>query len=156
MWNAIPSDTTQRAMLLAALDAAEKEEFKTRSRARSDIKWIIKKANELAGKRNAAVHAPYQMERVKPFNLTTMQQFGNRLAKKLENKDLLTEFKWYSATADELHFFSLKILHALVFSHETWPDRPQLPRLDQFQTPKHKIHKKHSKQSQPPHGSLLH
>jgi hypothetical protein len=156
MWNAIPSDSNQRAMLTAVLNIAKDEKWKNRPKAKEDIEWIVEKAGKLSSRRNAAVHSPYQMENTEPFRLLAAHVFGNKLAIRLKDKDLLAEFKLYSTIADDLYFFCLAILHALMFSETAWPDRPQLPPFDKSQIPKHKIPKNNPKRPRHPPGSLPH
>jgi hypothetical protein len=58
-------------------------------RALEDIKWLINKANDVAGGRNIAVHAPRSVGLGDGrYEIMPMASFGNRLANKLVGKQI--------------------------------------------------------------------
>ncbi len=52
---------------------------------------------------------------------------GNRLAKTLVGKHILTEFRWYEESADVLKAYARAIHVALTDEGLPWPDKSQMP-----------------------------
>lgn len=129
VWNSATSDRVQRDMLRAAIHAwgaldMEPEIFK-------EIKWLLNETNKLSDKRNNAIHAPLAVAknsqtlqlRVVPHTFAMHPQ-----AIKLKDKDVLAEFRIYSAQAKRLKKHAEKIyLHIRIKEKFSLPLRPKLP-----------------------------
>jgi hypothetical protein len=142
IWYSTPSDRGQREMLRAATEAVFNQKG-VRSRAKEDIVWLVCEANNLANKRNDAIHSPLsfvsRINATEPrLSHTSIQAgyfYGNPRAKSLKGKDLLSEFVWYRATADALCEFAFDIHFFFSDPDEhPWPDRPRLPHRGQSQS----------------------
>jgi hypothetical protein len=134
IWYAIQSDKMQRAILRAAVKAADDRVFVNCTKARADILWLLKRADILADQRNIAIHTAYFLsDEETGARLVPIDWKGNRRAKKLTGKDLLREFKLYGKCARLLWTFSFDVQLSLISEgdpsdiSETWPDRPELP-----------------------------
>jgi hypothetical protein len=144
IWYSTPNDRTQREMLRAAVRASGRERaFEKYPEAQEDIYWLLNKCNSFADKRNDAIHSPYMIWPSKDeagkwdYDETVFTGgflLGNPRAKKLEGKDLLAEFKWYSEYADELLYYSNSIRECLNDPRKPWPEKPVMPHLGQSPT----------------------
>jgi hypothetical protein len=150
IWHAILSDRAQRQMLLAASRVAPLRN----ERARADIKWIIDHVERFEDKRNDAIHSPLTfMTDHTGTALASAWISGNPRAKKLRDKNLLNEFRWYSETAAVLGSFAQRIYFRLkieTLDEEPWPERPQLPQLRQSAARKAKPRQKKAKSHRRP------
>jgi hypothetical protein len=151
IWYAINSDRTQRQMLLNAVKVATLSD----ERAREDIKWIIDHAERFEDRRNNAIHSPLTfMTDHSGTTLTSAWFTGHPRAKKLRDKNLLEEFRWYGETAAVLATFAIRIYHRLAqhdtLKNEPWPERPQLPQLRQSEPRKAAPPQKTPKSPPPP------
>ena len=134
IWYAVPVDRTQRQMLLAGAIAAQISD-----RAKEDIKWIVDRAEEFEDRRNNAIHAPLTfMTDQHGTTLVSAWYTGHPRAKKLKDKELMNEFKWYGETAAVLAAFAQDIHLSLKQTSRPWPDRPPLPQLQRTTTLKEK------------------
>jgi hypothetical protein len=140
IWYSTPNDRTQREMLRAAVRASERDKaFEKYPEGQEDIYWLLNKCNSFADKRNDAIHSPYMIwpKNVGPGALEGERIFtggfllGNPRGLKLQGKDLLAEFRWYSAYADELFYYSESIRECLNDPRKPWPEKPVLPHLGQ-------------------------
>jgi hypothetical protein len=142
IWNAITFDRAQRQMLLAGALVAP---FNN-PRAKDDIKWIIDRAEEFEDKRNNAIHAPLTFVTDETgTTLTSAWYTGHPRAKKLQNAQLLNEFRWYAEAAAVLANFADQVHSCLMKPDVSWPERPQLPLLQQTATRKGKHRRTKSK-----------
>ena len=133
IWYTITVDRAQRQMLLAAAMVAQ---FKN-PRARDDIKWIIDHAEKFEDKRNNAIHSPFTlMTSASGTTLAAADYTGHPRAKKLKDKELLSEFRWCAETAAILANFAARIHTCLTQPNVEWPERPQLPQLQKSATTK--------------------
>jgi hypothetical protein len=124
MWNSLKSDRAQREMLAALVDLKVIGHNMPKN-VRSEIKWILEKANSLEDLRNDALHSPlHQSEDGRVF---AWYQLGNKRAKKLANKDLLKEFNWFYDTVLVLREYADALTNVIRRPNETFPERPQLP-----------------------------
>jgi hypothetical protein len=57
-WYAIRSDTRQRERFRCAIAETTSGRWKTSPRAPDDLKWLLNRADKLAGDRNNAIYAP--------------------------------------------------------------------------------------------------
>lgn len=135
IWNAVPSDRTQRDMLRAATKAQFTKNTPEEKRVREDILWVVTKVGDLAGHRNNAVHAPFSfligadgVARLEPMGMA-----GNKRALNLVGKDVVREFRLYREYFDSLAAFASTVDYCWRFRHTgvvsiDWPTRPDLPR----------------------------
>ncbi len=130
IWHSTDNDRTLRNMMQSALDAA-KIDNKIKPRAYDDVSWILKEINKLAGRRNAAIHAPLAMYSYssadRGFQIEPMHHLGHPRALELRGKSLLDEFKWYRDHLEKLADFAEELHFVLIFPEIASPDRPQLP-----------------------------
>jgi hypothetical protein len=128
-------------MLSAALAASFARET-PKPRIYNDIKWILGEMQSLAGRRNNAVHAPLifvnDMDR-KTLDIMPNYFFGNPRATELKDKNLLREFWWYKDHLARLAQFAERLHYAFTYAPDfAWPDRPELPSVGHYQSPKPK------------------
>ena len=95
-------ETRQSEKLRCALTEAASDRWKKSPRAPDDLKWLLDRTDKLAGDRNNAIHAPCSLYLRGDGSSEVMAAVrsangGNRGAKNLEGKDLLTEFHWCAA-----------------------------------------------------------
>jgi hypothetical protein len=133
IWHSTPNDRAQRDMLRAAIEFSTHPRLTTvLPKAKDDIKWLLKKANAVADKRNTAIHAPMTVTIDKSeIVLFPIVFHGNPRAKKLVGKDILAEFEWYEKSADTLILFARNVRAAIENDDAPWPNRPQMPILQQ-------------------------
>jgi hypothetical protein len=131
-WHGLRSDRGQRQMLEAAIKgAAESEDWvEEHPGALEGVIWLINRVNCLSGDRNNAIHAPcHALPGLEDFEIKPITFFGNRLARKLQGKDILQEFSWYEQTADILRRHATDVRFALD-AQVAWPERPALPKRE--------------------------
>jgi hypothetical protein len=129
VWHSARSDSVQREMLRAAIDATgDKEPWVVRlPTAKDDLKAFLKKANKIGETRNDAIHAPVSLAKsngrlvIVPFYFN-----GNPRAENLRNKDILTEFNRCRDEAYMLNAFADHAEAAIKFPSRAWPDKPSL------------------------------
>jgi hypothetical protein len=137
MWHSIRDDRTQRDLLLDTAKAAMPNKYPPPML--KDIEWLIERTNALSDTRNNAIHSPFRFVTDDlGSEVKSSQLFGNPRASKLKDKDLLAEFSWHGAAADTLGSFAEKVYRSLRDRKRPWPERPQLPKRDQFQRRKQK------------------
>jgi len=136
IWHSTTSDRAQREMLRAVAPYT----LRRRKRALEDVNWLLCKVDAVADRRNTAIHAPlfFAIDSTGSGEAGEMLPFaynGNPRARRLINKDLLAEFRWYAETARKLGGFALFLsFHIHDRRRQPWPERPELPRLDQFRS----------------------
>jgi hypothetical protein len=142
IWHSVTNDRAQRDMLRAAINATGHKRLNSDlPKAKDDINWLLDKANTVAEQRNNAVHGPMGLSiGSKEIELTPLAHYGHPRAVKLVGKDILTEFAWYEQYADTLTRFARWMRTAIATDGVPWPDRPQMPMLQQKKgkTPRHK------------------
>ena len=127
LWHSIPSDTQQRRCLRAAIKEAPESIWEKRPRAKADFLWALDAADDLAGRRNDAVHSPYFMLTDETgTRLHPNEGLGNKRAKNLLGKELLKEFSSYADDASALWRFVIGAYEALIWTEHTWPEKPAL------------------------------
>ena len=132
-WYAIRSDTRQREKLRCAITETTSDRWKRSPRAPDDLKWLLDRVDKLASERNNAIHAPCSLYLRGDGSSEVMAAVrsanaGNRRAKDLEGKDLLTEFHWCAAYALRLGQFAGMLAPAMASpDHYEWPARPKIP-----------------------------
>jgi hypothetical protein len=137
VWHSVNSDLAQRKMLRAIADRAQHLGVASKE----EIIWLLNKADSFADRRNDAIHSPFI-----PANATTywalvpdMMSFSPR-ARKLNNKDLLKEFKWYADSVRTLSAHAYRIARSLETA-KPLPERPSLPILGQRRSISPKVRK---------------
>ena len=132
IWHSVRSDSLQRDMLLAAVDAILQDEDPKKRDTRmerilADLTDLVKHANKLAEDRNNAIHAPVSLAidngRLVPH---PVHFHGNRLAKRLIGKNIILEFNRCHDEAKALREYADKIQTAFAFPSYTLPDRAAL------------------------------
>jgi hypothetical protein len=129
IWYSTKSDRTQRDMLEAAVNASP---GRWEPKARDGLKWLLCCADELAERRNDAVHAPVTFH-MGPredggFEVVASYFAGNPRAKNLRGKRLLVEFDWRERYAETLSRFSDGLVAAIAYPDSNrWPDPPPKP-----------------------------
>jgi hypothetical protein len=109
------------------------DRWKRSPRVPDDLKWLLDRADKLASDRNNAIHAPCSLYLRGDGSSEVMAAVrsanaGNRRAKNLEGKDLLTEFYWCAAYAVRLGQFAGMLAPAMASpGHYEWPKRPKIP-----------------------------
>ncbi len=131
VWHAVRSDLAQRHILKDAV-AVSDNYLEKWPNAQAEINWIIDRTNELANRRNDAIHAPVEMElgfgTGQLFKISASHFTGNPRALSLKGKDLVKEFHWYRNYSDTLIDYTKRISLALTWPDEPWPERPSLPK----------------------------
>jgi hypothetical protein len=125
IWHSLRSDSLQRDMLLAAIAAIPQDG--RLAIILSNLTTLVKHANELAPDRNNAIHAPVSLAldngKLVPF---PVHFHGNRLAKRLLDKNIILEFNRCRDEANVLKEYADKIETALRFPSYALPDKPAL------------------------------
>jgi hypothetical protein len=127
IWHALKSDRAQREILLAAVQnhiwGASPPKFE------EDVKWICDRADSLEDARNDALHSPlWAYERMSQETIVMpIIGIGHIRAKKLFDKNLLSEYRWCRDATLVLTRFAGEIDEALSDGMRPWPDRPRLP-----------------------------
>jgi len=101
----------------------------------NDVVWLVDTIDSLADCRNDAAHAPVTIEResflARRDNFTagviSNSAWGNRRAKNLIRRNLLSEFRWQRTAATKLRDYALNVERALSDEHTPWPYRPKWP-----------------------------
>jgi hypothetical protein len=136
-WHAIPDDGIKRRMLRAAVKAWIILSVQVDAKSKDEILWLLGEVDTLAERRNDALHAPIQvLMDMDEFTFSTEPNYfwGNPRAKKLQGKDLRSEFNGYRTQADRLTVFTLGIQMHLRESAPL-PKRPGPPNPDPRHTP---------------------
>jgi hypothetical protein len=131
IWYSSNSDRSQRGMLEAAANAPTAS-F-SHPKAKEDILWLVKKAiNTLSAETMLCMRlARWHLAQT---NSKLFHHFSTGIprAKNLIGKNILNEFAWYEAIADELSRFAEKLNRAILVSEYPWPSRPSIPSLSQL------------------------
>jgi hypothetical protein len=64
-----------------------------------EIKWLLKSADTLGAERDAAAHSPLDILVDDPSRFIAFHMRGNPLARTLQEKDLIAEFRVYRERA---------------------------------------------------------
>jgi hypothetical protein len=134
IWYSTQNDRSQRDMLRAICEATFRINPQKYKHLSDAIKWLLKNANDLADRRNNAIHAPLIMTTSDAFvGVEVMAEYfyGNPRAIKLKDKDILTELKWYRGSAEVLRDYALNLWFSLGHPDRSLPQRPEMPRLEQ-------------------------
>jgi hypothetical protein len=136
VWSAVASDRAKRDMLLAAADGMwihpdAKEERQRHEFVRGLVKKLVGAASGLEDARNNAVHAPLAVAvnalRADFGTVFPDISLSNARAKRLQNKDLLTEFRWCRDYAYALGLFARALHETLSSPGKRWPELPRPP-----------------------------
>jgi hypothetical protein len=134
VWQSSALDRAKRKMLEAILPYLM-DRWRERPNLYDEMKWLLVEAEKLEDTRNTVIHAPLSFTAnegaafLLPENIRVVPHdyFGNPRARKLSNKDLLSEYRWCRDTANALSLYCKSIRIALVFPQSAWPERPKLP-----------------------------
>jgi hypothetical protein len=93
-WHAVGNDRSQRAMLKALMAVM----FAADDKRKVELDWVLDRLNSYEDKRNNALHSPYTIEQHPDGRLVFIPNHygGNKRAKNLHGKELLTELKSYT------------------------------------------------------------
>lgn len=132
IWYSSDNDRVQRRMLAAALNAWPEEKWQRTPKAVQEIEWILKETNELANRRNDAVHSPCTISTDEDgHKMYPAAFYGSNAAKNLRNRikddGLIAQFKWYTACAETLRLYVQAVETGLRSDKFPWPNRPLLP-----------------------------
>jgi hypothetical protein len=134
IWHSLRSDSLQREMLLAAIAAIPQDG--RLAIILSNLTTLVKHANALAQDRNNAIHAPVSLALDNgKLVLFPVHFHGNRLAKRLLDKNIILEFNRCRDEANVLKEYAEKIETALRSPSYALPDKPALPRSFSDRTP---------------------
>lgn len=143
VWNSAGFDRPKRKMLEGAINHMDSMWATRRPKMVADVMWLLQRADDLEEARNNCIHSPLlllgglgrlflALAQNKPPNWIVPQTIrDNPRAKKLAQKDLLSEFRWCRDAAVVLIEFSARIDIALADDREEWPDRPKMPNRGQ-------------------------
>jgi hypothetical protein len=135
IWYAAKSDRIQRDMLRAAVNANPGRWEKV-PKALDDLKWLLDRCDELAERRNDAVHAPCSIyiggnhpPEMGPAYFAAQNPRAKSLStKNLMGKQLLVEFDWCERYAQTLCEFIRRLGNSIGNPNRyPWPDRPSKP-----------------------------
>lgn len=138
VWNAIDFDRPKRKMLRAAVPQMAETVLLKRPQAIEDINWLLARTDSLEDARNDCIHSPLlatgqlarilaEISKVRLLPVVPHMATDNPRAKKLLNKDLLTEFRWCRDQAITLSIYAARINRVLAHDELPWPRRPALP-----------------------------
>lgn len=138
LWYSLDSDFSQRKLLRTIIDTEIKilpqSERTLPATQAEDILWLLDQIdNSLRHKRNNAIHAPLMViqgvvdDAIKIWGEVHFDPQNPR-AKPLRSKNLIQEYKDYTALTEGLATYAIQIVYALRFGgHHPWPDRPLSP-----------------------------
>ncbi len=124
IWNSIKSDRTQREMIVS-LVSLNVLGYKISKNLRKEILWCLGEIKKLEDLRNDAIHSPVLLD--EKSNVIAWHHLGNERAKKLADKDLVSEFRWFYARVIILRQYCECLAKSLRFPNETLIARPTLP-----------------------------
>jgi hypothetical protein len=146
IWHSSGNDRACRDMLSAITYEIPLRWLRGFPDAETDVRWLLDRVRSLEDARNDIIHAPLIMfGRGKHRNsrlaaiLAGVQKptaraqtlLGHKRAAKLEDKDLLTEFRRCRDTALVLRNFAAEMTRSLNGARKGWPKRPKLPNRGQ-------------------------
>jgi hypothetical protein len=147
VWHSVRSDLTQREMLKAAASSREVTATPERRPVWTAIEGLVDKITSISHRRNDALHVPLIFVAThEGYEVETLAFFGSPQAKKLSDKDLLTEFEWYRKSLAVLADHA-ETLHCTIIDpeHFSLQPIPALPTLGQKASPKRSPRRKSSK-----------
>lgn len=131
-WQSLIVDRAKREMLKAVLDGMTIHHFPELPKFRDDVVWIIEQTNASEDWRNNAIHTPLLShdhpvwrETEKDPGISSFTLHGHRRAKRLDQKDILSEYRYYRDRLIGLQRYAEKLLFWQRGS--PWPKRPKLP-----------------------------
>ena len=132
IWHAIKVDRAQRDMIeaITKLDALGLD---IPAKARKEIAWVLTRVTSLEDQRNDALHSPFIRSRDK--EIVPFHGLGHARAKKLKDKNLLKEFRWFYETTIVLRDYAMDLTEVLRRESVAFPDRPRLPNRGDTKTP---------------------
>jgi len=147
LWNSQQFDRPRRSMLKVVIENLPELTQSDYPRLRDDVLWLLGEVDKLEDARNTAIHSPLLLKvddsRLAVGNITVNLGvpsvvpnlwLKNSRAMKLEQKDLLTEFRWCRDASMVLRDYALMLEYATMPEECPWPDRPSLPNRGQKRT----------------------
>jgi hypothetical protein len=129
-WHAVRSDLTQRQMLKAAASHRVSRATPENARLWGAVVDLVDEVNKLSDKRNNAIHAPLVFATDIVGDVMSVQPLdflGNERARKLANRELLTEFQWYRRSGSVLAKYANVLHYAFNDPNYQLPQKPILP-----------------------------
>src|SRR5262249_62021117 len=132
-WHRLKDDGKQRRLLRDTAKASEQDYVGRFPSFFSDIEWMCQQAGQLTDLRHDLAHAPvgFQLSPDDSSEATGMGPsvfFYHPRARKLEGKNLTTEYEKFRTSVSKLKVFARQIYAALNFQpYGGWPDRPAMP-----------------------------
>jgi hypothetical protein len=132
-WQSLIVDRAKREMLKSVLVGMTiLDDRPDLARFRDDAIWIIEQTSAAEDGRNAAIHTPLlshdhpvYRDVGKDPGISSFSLHGNRRAKRLNEKDVLTEYRYYRDKFITLQHFAESLLYWR--KGLPWPKRPKLP-----------------------------
>jgi hypothetical protein len=137
-WYAIRSDRDQRHKLRKAVNKAPGDRWTKSPKAPDDLNWLLDCADELAERRNDAIHAPCSLYfrgdgSAEVLAAVRSAGAGNPRANNLKEKDLLVEFHLCAHHALTLGQLTERLGAAIASPDRyEWPERPKFPSAADF------------------------
>jgi hypothetical protein len=126
IWNSIRNDGAKREILLAAAKVSLNPALERDQRAFEEVKWIIDRVRDLVGYRNTVADA--SLTATPTANIVFPNAWpGDRFAQRLEDYDVLAEYRRLRDTAIMLRDYSGRLAQAIARERPSWPVRPVLP-----------------------------
>jgi hypothetical protein len=126
IWYSIRSDRGQRG-LIRAIAKLNKETGDMSAVVFKRVEWLLGECENLANKRDEVIHAPListAKDGIYPNAYT-----GNPIAKRLLNKELLSEFRWCRDTGMALTDFAMKLHLHIVMPDTAFGPLPEIPSM---------------------------
>ncbi len=126
IWHSITSDRVKRDILMAAARASLNQSVEREKKAFQEVKWVVDEVKKLAEDRNIATHAPLSST---PTTRDVFPEagFGNRLAQKLDGRNVLAKYRRLRDTAILLRDYCGQLGDAIARARPSLPARPKLP-----------------------------
>ena len=135
IWYAIRSDRSQRGMIRAIAKLAL-ETGGISDVVFKRVEWLLGECENLSNKRDEVIHAPLISTAKDGIYPNTFS--GNPIAKRLLNKELLSEFRWCRDAGVTLTDFAMRLhLHMIMGDSEFGglPEIPSMPNRGQKKKP---------------------
>jgi hypothetical protein len=129
IWQAIPNDRTQRAILLAAAQEDQCLGKHAAPELYDRLKWVMDKATEVEDVRNTCLHSPIWGYKRSDNEVIVMPitGLGHIRARRLFERNLLAEFRWCRDAAIILRNYAAELDEAMKRGIGPWPAIPKWP-----------------------------
>jgi hypothetical protein len=126
MWNSLKSDRAQREMLESIINLDAMGQL-IKGATREELIWALTEITKLEDLRNNALHSPMLIE--SDGSISPWHQTGNKRAKNLAKRELLSELRRFYDTAIIIRDYVEALRNAMV-SQDDLPARPTLPSIN--------------------------